>query len=179
MILKKIFWNGCFLRKRIYVAWLLIFKSRGMVSLFISTHFLKILIFPIRNGQDKIAESGQLCCLAPTVLKQWCAHDSSQLSPCLPFPRSVCGARMVWGPVPTSRTFLTLVPSIFLHLSFVTLKKEKAVSSQGSCEVKIRSWMCKGLLDDKPHLCLYSTASNSSVCPPLLLSLPQGAHWVV
>lgn len=38
------------------MAWLLIFKSRGMVSLFISTHFLKILIFPIRKGQDKIAE---------------------------------------------------------------------------------------------------------------------------
>ena len=45
-----------FLRKRIYVSYLLIFKSRGMVS----THFFPplVLILPIRNGQNEIGECG-------------------------------------------------------------------------------------------------------------------------
>lgn len=62
-----------------------------------------------------------------------------------------------------------------LTLQFLHFKKEKVISPV-SYELDRKSWMRKGLLDDKPHL-HFSMASNSSVTsafPPLVLFLLQG-----
>lgn len=67
------------------------------------------------------------------------------LAPCLLFHRRVCGFKDGWG----TRTSPQYVfdPDAFnlLALQFLCFEKGKVVSSEGSFELKIRSWMVNDL----------------------------------
>lgn len=119
----------------------------------------------------------------------WCthskatmSHDRSLLAPCLGFRSGVCvcvcGVKDGVGHLyPPLRYFWPWHFNL-LTLLFLCCKKEKVVSSQVSYELKIGSWMCKGLLDEKPTFVFHSIKQFCDAPSPIPFILPQD-RWSV